>query len=535
METMRGRILAFIALLLSVLPACGERQATSPSEPWPVRVEASGILGYVAVQAEPEDVADACDAILGWTPRGLAPGVPVAVLFLDERVYGGEYGLLLPVDDEAALRASLATCSTLSSREDDHLVFRLPESHRLVQMVRMAGRVSNARSPMDVLSAMGGGGAGLDWSVDLAFTDGRALLVPSFEAGIVAGRMPESVPGLARFSADDLVFSADTGRMQLAFQEPIRNAVAQLRSLLLGAQLAGVGQMLTRMAGDHPGSGELGLPVPGPFLWAVLEMLAPADVHGLQVSLRGVDGGEALRFLGELIRSGGESLELAPPTSDEAPVTLLRLQWSEDSGVGRLLPTLRPAPEVGGVAMLAFDPEAFPPALAAWCRPIAELAMGEGAPAERLIAWLEELLAPLQGVVAVSLADGAEALAATLQQGAQLDVDELGEVAGLLARAAGSDLQTDDLRWLEAPPQGDELVPAGCHWQADDLFVVTLGPCRPGAVETLSRRVQEACSAGLPEHGPAARVAEGEAWLELSTAGSELLVEWAVSTDLMDR
>ena len=544
------RLSVLVLLLAAFAAACGESDdPQAPGDPWPMTVGLPGILGYVALPAEPVDIAYAFDSILGWRPEGLGGDGPLGLILLDQTVFGGELAWVLPLEDEDALRRSLAECELLADLGGDRFEFTIPASHPAVQMLRLAGRMSGAGGPAEMLAALRDN-ADLTWQMQLAVERDRALLAPSFEGSVVARRMLGEVPGLLDPELRG-VLSLDAKRIHLAFQEEIEGVVMQFRSLLLGAQMAGVGMMLTALAGEEGRTPDLGLPVPGPFLWAVLEMLAVDEVEGVQLSADGFDGGALLRTVateigeGAMIPggSGGQRRAVdqepdpdgaASPFPEDEVGGTLRLRWSATAAPAQLLNTLRPALPVRGAVSLGFDPAGFATEFGVWCRPIIELAMGEGAPADRLAQELGSLLQPCSGALLVGVEPGAQALVLPLEVGSDLEVDGLLEVIELLARTAGADGFAEGFEALDGPPAAGQAVAPGQHWQDGDVFVLALAPCEAAGLARLLGLVREDLVDGPPSRGAvlelplpdgieaAFHAHRGELSLDLSVRRSEL-------------
>lgn len=470
MRSMRPTIL--LACVVVSCLACSPSPDPAATEPWPVFTEAPGVLGYAALPAAPADIAAACVQAIEWTPRGLGDHEPVTVLLLDEAVFGSPLALSLPVADDAAFRASME--------------------------------------------------------------DGRAILAPSFEAGLAARRVLDGLPGL-RLAQGPMVASFDFGRFHLVYQDEIQTIVSQLRGLLLGAQVAGTMAMLQQMRNEARGAGSFELPIPGPAIWALLEMLSTEDIDGVQLTLDGADAGALIRQLSAGLDTDADPEEQEQPGADL--FLSVRMVWVEDSPPTRVLAGLRPVEEVPDATALGFDPNVFPQAVAEWMRPLVELTMGEGAPAERLIASIAALIAPCQGTLLAGLEEGGRVLVLPLRPGQELDLDGVDEVLGLFARTLDldADVGLGNLEMWDGETSPDDVIPAGQYWESDGVFFLTLGECALHVVDRLALQAEEAAarprsSAG----GPFLALTLGDVFFRMRAKGSEVLVELPLGGDPAD-
>jgi len=102
-----------------------------------------------------------------------------------------------------------------------------------------------------------------------------------------------------------------------------------------------------------------------------------------------------------------------------------RVRLTPRSSLAEVLAALKPAPEVEGARLvLAADPQTFAPAVAAWCRPIAELVKGRGPPAQRYADEMARLLGAWDGLLAVVPAPDQQLMVfASLAPGRSLEPD----------------------------------------------------------------------------------------------------------------
>lgn len=407
-QAMAVRVLAVagLALLGACGPAGGDGPVDSGGESWPLQVDTPGVLGYVALRATPERVGDFLDAQVGWRPAGLDADSPLVLLMLDHTVLGGDMAFGMPVSDAPAFERSLRECPAVTDLGGDRFHVNLPADHPLARMQRtLAGMEESGASPGALIGALASQQE-YAIAVQLRMDGDWALLVPSFEAGVVASGALSEVPGLLRDGDETFVLSLDAERIADTYHEQIQGVRAQLRSVLLGTQLGGFAAMLNA-ARRGEGSATDRLPVNGEFLWTLIGMLHVDEVRALQVSTRDVDVFALVESPLDLMESMAATATDEQPASDEAaPLPPggadVRLAFAEESDLTALLGALRPAPELPGARMtLAADPDVFAAAIARWARPVLEFVHGEGPPAERALDELEELLSPWAGLVTV--------------------------------------------------------------------------------------------------------------------------------------
>jgi len=520
MRTMRAAILLACACAASV--TCGPRSDAPADGPWPISTGSPGVLGYIALPAEPDDIAEACRQALTWSPGGLSDHAPASLLLLDRVVFGGPLALALPIDDEAAFRSSLEQCPLIRHVRGDAWVIALSGDHPVLTFLRFAEGYSASQSMVGRLASVSPR-RGVEWAVELVIEDGWAIMGPSIEAGLATQRVLDKIPG---FGVRDgpIVASLDAQRFHLAYQTEIEAVVNTARGMLSGMQMAGLAGMLAQMKGGSHGGAVPGLPLGGPTIWALLEMLSIDEIEGAQIV---VHGGDVGALVAELSRTLGTSREdgSGPTEGHDASIDL-RLVWAAGSRPAQLLAAQRPVAEMPGGVAVGFDPDLFPEALAQWARPLVELTMGEGQPAERLMARIAELLAPCGGTAMAGLADGGQALALLLRPGQELDVDGMIEIFELFAHALDLDVGLDDVLPLSELTSSSGLIPAGIYWHADGVFYLTLGDCAPEALDQLAMHTEQA--AAVPRSvgfSPFLVLHAGEARMKMYAERDELLIE----------
>jgi hypothetical protein len=441
---------------------------------------------------------------------------------LDEVVFGGPLVVALPVDDEAAFRASLERSPVIRLEHGDTWVISFAADYPALKALRVLRGMTSSNSPAEMFAAARGEQS-VEWTVQLIVADGRAVLAPSFEAGIVAQRVFDEVPG---FSIADgpVVLCFDAQRFHLAYQEELRGAVNTVRGLLLGVQMAGIASMFSGMMSASDEAEAQRLPIPGPAIWALLEMLSMKEIDGVQLTLHGMDGGELLRALPRALEGAEEA---GGSTFDGTSTSLdVRMVWAEGSPPERMLAGFRPVTEIPGAAVLGFDPGLFPAALAEWARPLVEYSMGEGQPAERLMSHIAALLAPCDGTLIAGLEPGTRALALSVRPGAELDVEGMGEVLELFAHTLDLEPDGEGLTPWDGVTSPEGMVPAGRYWQSEDTFFMTGGPCTELALDQLAVFSEEAAGGTRGSAGaPFLALSTGELAVRMYAEQGELLLE----------
>lgn len=391
-----ARVLA--ALFALVLAACGTSSdgAGDADEPWPLRVDLPGVLGYVAIDVRPGELDRLFDEFAGVPLGGLAAEGRLVALHLDETTHGGGQALVVPLADPAAVRAFLESPDGGVERLDDQRVrVTVPPGAGLARAFKLMETV--ARGPQSGISGMASGiAAMMDGNAPLVLTmhvgvdDRNLLLAPSFEGLAVARGTRDRVPGLSREPDDDerLVAVFDVERIGTAYHDQIQATRNQLRALFSAAPAAGFGAMMMGMR--DRGAGPSMPRIAPDVLDALLRMFDAIDVDGLRLDAR-----RGPASLTEMSRDGELGEFVASPIRATVAVP-------DDA----LVTTMRPAPDVPGAEWtLAADADAFAAAAAAWCAPLAVAKHGRGAPADEAVARLEEFLAGWGGVLAAGVDD----------------------------------------------------------------------------------------------------------------------------------
>ena len=511
---------------LLLLLGCGEDSAEPGSgrDDWPVGSPVDTVLAYAAGTPDALQLGAFFETQLGWRPEGLASERQAVVAILDGSVMGGPLGLALPVVDPAALRDSLASCPGVEFSDEKRFSYTLPTDSQLINAMRAVRGMMNSGSLTEMMAAIGQP-VPTTSTWELTFREGQALIVPSFEAAFVVGKLLEHLPldsaaSQAEGLAPGVVLSFDLERIRLTFYEEYQSSRRQLEAVLSGDPEAGAAGALGRMLSERGGDVS---PVDGPMILALLEMVAFDSVGAIQLQAQGLPpvaelfGGVAGDESSD--ESGGESgLGLA----DRELQLTFRQRWSEPSALSELLGSLRPVPEqeqAGQQAMLSADPDTFPQALAAWLRPLVDVVHGPGEASDARLDDLVELVSPWGGLLMVGENDGVPLGVATLQPGERLDTSRLEAwFRPLLTAVEGENSRAD---------QGDDGDDAGesaldeddglslSTWSLDDLLVIGTGDEDPMAVEELLDSARSLRTLDTPAAGP---------WLELLLDAGQLTV-----------
>ncbi|HEX5010345.1 MAG TPA: hypothetical protein VFY71_08080 [Planctomycetota bacterium] len=414
-----GRTMARDRLMLRVLPlvlavtlsACGHQAAPTASEPWPITLQAKGVVAYAALRPPVPAFDDACTRLFGFVPAGVDASRPFTVMSLDAKAFGGAYALLLPLRDDAAFRDSLDKAPGLRHGGRGDYVLEVPADSELGRLILFSSSaVAGTGSFMDLVGAIQNAGP-----QSLAFQcnveDGWALVAPTFEATSACRDVLRETGSFAGAPPRALVLGVDLDRVRTVYAAELKRMEDQFRALIGGAQAAGLLGMASGMhGGDRPA---LDFGVKWEFVWAVKAMFELSTFEGAQVALvqpgaagdagevreAEMDGGrdswratlegEAARFVRDLLaaRQGVLRLRLAPGTP-----------------LAALVAALRPAPEMHDALVFATDGPAFGRAVADWMRPLGELAKGEGAPCDRYLDELASILASMGGTISLQVA-----------------------------------------------------------------------------------------------------------------------------------
>jgi hypothetical protein len=375
-------------LLAAGILACSERDGPGPSggDPWPLALRDATVLGYAVVCVEPAVRDGLLQETLGWSLQGLAADRPVGVVRLDTATFGGPAAVLLPVDDGAAFLASLAASPGVESLGSDRYRFRPPLESGL-GVVLMLASGWDSRSPMDMLSSVGEV-ANLEFLMEVRVEDGHALAVPSFEALAVCREFLDEVRGFTRIGPTEVLLSMDLAQVRIVYAKQLRNVDQQLRSLVAGASLAGPAALLPFYADG--GGGDAVPSINWDLTWALRAMLDLDAVDALQV--------HAAAPATPSVRPDDSLAGLLGSVS----TARLRTRFAGDSTLEPVLRSLRPVPDdLDAVVLMAADPDRFARAFAAWCRPLADFAKGEGAPSDRYVQLLEQHLSRWDGLLGV--------------------------------------------------------------------------------------------------------------------------------------
>jgi hypothetical protein len=447
-DTLIRRLLPFA--LAVALGGCGHHAAPTASEPWPITLQANGVVAYAALRPPKPAFDDACTRLFGFVPDGVDASRPFTVMNLDAKAFGGAYALLLPLRDEAAFRDSLDKAPGLRHGGRGDYVLEVPADSELGRIILLSSSaVAGTGSFMDLVAAIQNAGP-----QSLAFQcnveDGWALVAPTFEATSACRDVLRETGSFAGAPPRALVLGVDLDRVRTVYAAELKRMEDQFRALIGGAQAAGLLGMASGMhGGDRPA---LDFGVKWEFVWAVKAMFDLSSFEGAQVALvqpgeagdagevreADMDGdrdswratleGEGARFVRDLLaaREGALRLRLAP-----------------DVPLAALVAALRPAPEMHDALVFATDGPAFGRAVADWMRPLGELAKGKGAPCDRYLDELASLLAGLGGTIALQVSGESKCLMAS---GGDITLESLQRLrtwATPILAAAGVDAAED--------------------------------------------------------------------------------------------
>lgn len=520
MRSMRAAIL--FACLAVICMACGPPEDEPVSGPWPLSAAVPGVVGYLALPMTSDEIAEASRQLFGWLPEGLSDHAPLAVFLLDQVAFGGPLAVAIPLDDETAFRSSLTQCPGIRHGPGDDWVFPLSFDHPALRLLGLALGSSSQHLLGGRFSALAPQ-VNVEWVVKVSFDGGRAWFAPSLEAALATQRALKQVPGL-EVARGPLVMSFDAERFQLAYQPETQAAVKGLRELLLEGRMPGLAGLWLPMRGQNSFDALSELPMNGPTMWALLEMISVEDMKGVQVTTSEND-------VGALVPGWPEAAEFARQGSSgftvhEEASADVRLAWAGEGRVPQLLASLRPVAEMPGGISLGFDPDHFPEAFARWARPLIELAMGQGRPADLLTDQIVELLRPCAGMLFARGEQGARALALTLRPGQTLDMDGVSEILDLFAHVLDLDIGFDSLLPLEELMLSSGPFPAGVHWDADGVFYVTLGECSLVVLDQLAMHAEQAAARPRPGGmSPWLVMKTGETRMTMYAEKNELLLE----------
>lgn len=475
---------------------------SNTADGWPVGSPIDAVLAYLAVSPQADDFSPLFERFLGWRPAGLANDRMAVLVLLDESMLSGLAGLALPVADAEAFRRSLEESHSVTFTEDDRFVLTLSPESELLTAVRLGRAAMSGGSFVQRMAAMSQS-VSTTSTWDLSFRAGHALMVPSFEAEFVLRKLLEKLPLDVDANSPSHVVCLDVERFELAYFEQIQNSRRQLEALLSAEGAGGVAGLLGQMLSESGAASEQ-LPVDGPTILALLEMMALDSIGAYQFQL--FDMALIDRFM-----SPDEF------RADEAqPIrSLSRLRWKEPTALSELLATLRPSPEqrqglIHGV--LSADADLFAAALPEWLRPLVELVHGKGAAANDALTELTELLSPWGGQLVMGLGSVA---VVTCQPGERFDSAGLfAWFRSLAAAVAGED------------DPGDLDLPVST-FLVDDLLAISFGDDDPLMVDRALDEARAVRDSGAPEAGPSLRIVFVEARLSLSVSDELIEVELA--------
>lgn len=505
-ERSRGRCALLVLLVgLGLTVGCGPDGDTSggvPSDEWPLTFEVPAILGYAAGLGGGR-LETALDQF-GWQARGIDPSRPDVVLLLDPTVLGAPVALVLPVSDGEALVSSLDASEFVEPLGDGRHRVTLPPNHPLRNAVRVLKGGASIRSIGDVMALLDDAGP-LSLTINVELRDDWALLVPSFEAALVARQVLPLLP-LHDVEPGRFAAALDLERIVDTYHEEFTALEQQVSGILTGAQTAGLAGVLaasmSRSGAENP------LPVSGEFLWTLWSMFHAEELVALGAVVEGLPA--------------PGSGDLSEPDSDAFALSLRlkRRATDQESGVmASYRPALSPSE---GIAVEA-DPVAFRQETIRWFAPLADFVKGEGPPARRWLDTLDELLAPWSGRLALETVGDGAVLVVSQEPGRAFDGEGWSTWLDTLFDAARADPSIRPAALLgqgrlTRVPHDGALVYFGGDVDADEL-------------EATIARVLDGVP---PVDGPFLRIAAPGIDLSLSGEGGELLLEAAVERGITE-
>jgi hypothetical protein len=493
---------SLVWLLALLIVACsgsepddGPSSGVAEDRGWPLGSPVDTVLAYAAGTPDQLGLPGTFESLVGWRPAGLAQERTAVMGLLDQSVMGGLVGLALPVDDPAALRSSLEQSQSvefLSDGPDEkRFVLTVPAESPLVNFIRAVRAMGNTGSISEMMAAIGQP-VSVTSTWELSFRDGLALLVPSFEAAYVMGKLVEQMPVQGEGTEAPMVLSLDRDRLELSYYDEFQESRRQVDALLSGDPEAGPAGMLDKMFSEKAGEDSSGprLPIDGPTIAALLEMLAVDLLSAVQLQAQGLPNFDAL-MNEQAEAEGSAAIQLA-----------CKVRWNGSAALTNLLGCFRPPASLGSAEQLGVfsaDPDRFPAAFTQWMRPLVEAVHGQGLPADDALTELTQLLSPWGGLLLVTEADGEPLCVATLQPGERLDTQGLlawfEPILGALDRGkspAGADLRE--------PDDGETWSPA--TWSQDDMIVMSSGDEEPMQVEALLDQARAMRGSAHPSQGP---------------------------------
>ena len=510
MSHSRALTTTLIVLALFV-PACGgDGPVVDASDPWPLRVPVPGVIGYVTLELTSQATKELLRELVGSTPLGLADGRVVA-LALDPLALGGAVGVVLPVANEEAFRASLEIMPGFEPLGDGRLRLRLAAESGLAMAIAVYASFTAEASALGMLGAVGSFGDQV-LTVYVDVTDGRAFVVPTFDAASAARRACAAIAGLDE--PGRAVLTLDLERCVTAYRDALETA----RRRLLGALGTAQGALAQARSG---GAGD---PADDP----QQELLQ--RFYGLLETTRfGGDDITGVQFLARPDRALLGPEALAEDRFGGFDALDFRFAWSDASSLGHVLEALRPVPTVSNAdLLLRFDPELARVEVDENLTTLFELLTG--LPPGSAATWeslLGDLLARMDGLVAVLDPPGKEpsVVAFRLRPGATFDWRGLIESVA----AAAPNLDLEGMDWVGIGPDAHVLMDASGTRRL--TLGVTEGVAWIGGGDRL-RVPTEACAALAasvdtpPADGPVLSLNARRARAALRVAGREAVLHF---------
>lgn len=475
-----------LGLVVLVLTACGgDDLPADADDPWPLRVPVPGVIGYATVDTSAEDIGGWVSRLVGSKPLALADG-RVVLLALDPLALGGAAGMVLPVADEEAFLASLELMPQVETLGNGRFRLRLAPDSGLAFAIAAYATFNAEPSALGMLGAVGGLGPQV-LTVFVEARDGRAYIVPTFEAASSARRACAAIAGLEKPTA--LVLTLDTERAVTAHRDALENTRRRLLGLLGTAE----GILSRHEVEDDTPAEDLRRRM-AERARSILESvdIRSGDILGMQwraaPSDPDISGRDPLDVFEDLVRAQE-----------------FRFAWSESSQLGRILEAMDPVPaDLEATFLMRLDPRALEGALDLGFDTLLELFAGmtpeTGA---ALGSVLEDVLDRMDGLIAVPRPSDAEGavLIFSLRPGATFD-------GAALARSFAEALPEVDAGEIEVLSMAEG---AYVIREADGSRLATLGESAGMAWVGDGERIRppsDACAAlaararELPDEGP---------------------------------
>jgi len=449
-------------LLAATLAGCGREAAPTAAEPWPLALQAPGIVAYAAVRLPASERDALFTRLFGFAPEGLDDGRALVALVLDAMAYGGEYALLLPARDAEASLQSLEHQPRLRAVGDGEYVMEVPPESGLGELMLLTSGLRGTRSLADVFAALRDLGP-QSLTFHAAVANDWVLVAPTFESSSACRAVLRETGGFAASPPHAAVLSIDCARGNTVYAEALASLESQLRGMIGGAQTAGLIGVAARAA--HDGDSDrppIDLGVNWEVLWALKDMLGLQHVQAVQLQLESFGPDDPAQGDTDLQELGNLFARFAA-----VPGATLRARVAPGSPQAAVLDALRPAPELRDAPLvLAADGPSFARAVAQWVRPLAEVVKGKGPPCDRYLDELASILSAAGGCFALQRIEDEWCLLASAGEAQPDALPRLGAWLAPLLAAARVEGATGEVSVRDASDGRTLLLDAGGAVQA---------------------------------------------------------------------